>query len=165
MKKVLFIIIISILSVVNQSFGQYGPMGFGNADGSESPAGFEQPRLLLWLDGSSVTVSNGQDVTVWPDKSGNGHDFISSAAFAPRFSATGGPSGTPSVDFFRANTRMYCENFPMSSAGYSIYFVIKTNDSKYGVFSFGSAAEPQELVIYNDDADGNIRQQMGTNNR
>ncbi|MCA1751986.1 MAG: hypothetical protein LC670_09390, partial [Flavobacteriales bacterium] len=139
---------------------QYGPMGIGNADGSEAPAGTSQPRLLLWLDGSSVTVSNNQNVMVWPDKSGNDHHFVSeNTSVAPVFKSTGGPGNRSYVQFNKADNRMYCQNFPMSNDGYSIYFVVRSNDNRYGVFSYGSAADPKELVLYNDNG---LRVDMGS---
>src|SRR5690554_7093432 len=67
------------------TFSQEGPMGIGNKDGTPTSAG-PQPKLLLWLDGSSARgLENGEPtkyqtqmpVDVWLDKSGNDHHFYS----------------------------------------------------------------------------------------
>lgn len=140
---------------------QYGPMGIGNKDGTPTSAG-DQPRLLLWLDGSSVTQTNGGYVTTWLDRSGNGHDFTASGNNRPKFLSTGGPSGKPCLSFDSTGTvankdRMVCTNFALPGNGYSIYFVIKTNDDHFGLFSYATASEPHEVLIYNDNG---IRQEM-----
>lgn len=51
------------------SFGlnaQTGPGGVGNPDGSNG-----QPRVVLWLDASTLGLADGADVSSWNDLSGN----------------------------------------------------------------------------------------------
>lgn len=142
--------------------GQYGPMGIGNGDGSESPAGYAQPRLLLWLDGSDVIKDGSNRVTQWTDQSGNDHHFVPDAiANRPTFQASAGPSSTPCLSFDGVDDRLVCSGFEFPSSGYSIYFVIKSSDSKYGIFSYASAIDPYEVNIYNDNG---FRQQAGAAN-
>jgi len=138
---------------------QYGPMGIGNADGSPTSAG-PQPRLLLWLDGSSVEpYTNQAPVDVWRDKSGNDQDFLPDGFYQPslRNGLNAGPSGTfpgspttPCVRFENRDDQLLCSDFELSEEGYSIYFVIKTDDDDYGLFSYATISNDEEMLIYND---------------
>ncbi len=56
-----------LISIVVWS--QDGPGGIGNGTGSDG-----QPRNILWLDASSLGLSNGSNVATWGDISGNGYD-------------------------------------------------------------------------------------------
>src|SRR5690554_1509116 len=101
------------------AISQYGPMGIGNKDGSPTFAG-PQPRLLLWLDGSSAQPfpntggAGGQPyLTEWRDKSGNGHHFVPSVDghYNPYIHPSQGPKGTysdaqnrPAVSFTATET-------------------------------------------------------------
>src|SRR5690554_150045 len=127
------------------TMGQYGPMGIGNADGSNG-----QPRLLLWLDGSSAQVTGGK-VIQWNDKSGNNHHFTASGSNQPTFSATGGPAGKSAVSFDGIDDRMGFSGFPLSGNGYTIYFVYKSNDDKFGIFSYATENQPHEVLIHYDN--------------
>jgi hypothetical protein len=49
--------------------GQTGPGGVGNFDGSNN-----QPRNVLWLDASSLSLTDGVSVETWSDISGNAYD-------------------------------------------------------------------------------------------
>ncbi len=141
---------------------QVGPFGIGNGSGAATPDGRPQPRVLLWLDGSNVETA-GTAVTKWVDKSGNGHDFVPDAATnQPTFLATSGPAGTPCLSFDGTDDRLVCTNFEFPSSGYSIYFIVKSSDNKYGMFSYASATEPHEINIYNNSG---FQQEMGPNTR
>lgn len=48
------------------AYAQTGPGGVGNSDGSGG-----QPENVLWLDASSLGLSNGSSVASWTDRSGN----------------------------------------------------------------------------------------------
>ncbi len=165
MKKFLRFLLLKLLILLPfLSMGQYGPMGIGNADGSDAPSGYAQPRLVLWLDGSSsATQGNGAAVSTWNDKSGNNHHFTATGANRPIFRSTLGPSSTKCLEFDGVDDRMSCPNFDFSGSEFSIYFVIKTNDSEYGLFSYAvSDSDADELLIYNTSG---IRQKMGANDR
>ncbi|MCA1764548.1 MAG: hypothetical protein LC664_16370, partial [Flavobacteriales bacterium] len=140
MKKYFFLLLCVFFGCISQSGAQYGPMGFGNADGSEAPAGYEQPRLLLWLDGSDVNTTSGNEVVQWNDQSGNDHHFTTSAAAnRPTFQATTGPAGTPCLSFDGVDDRLVCSDFELGSDAFTIYYIIKTNDGDFGLFSYGNA--------------------------
>src|SRR5690554_4405825 len=136
------------------TFSQEGPMGIGNKDGTPTSAG-PQPKLLLWLDGSSARgldtngeptlYQNNMSVDVWLDKSGNGFHFYLSdeGNYNPVLMTVGGPDATPSLEFRNPNLPNFskhfvCENFSLPEDGYTIYFVIKSNQDKYGIFSYAS---------------------------
>src|SRR5690554_2838846 len=127
------------------TMGQYGPMGIGNGDGSNG-----QPKLLLWLDANSAQVTAGK-VTQWNDKSGNGHHFTASGTNQPTFEPTAGPAGKPAIRFDGIDDRMVFSGFPLSGNGYTVYFVYKTNDDKFGIFSYGNSNEPHEVLIHYDN--------------
>src|SRR5690554_524303 len=84
---IIYAIFLLFLSLA--SFGQVGPMGIGNKDGTPTSAG-PQPKLLLWLDGSSAhgidpdtgepIYGSNTPVDIWRDKSGNGFDFYPSVS-------------------------------------------------------------------------------------
>src|SRR5690554_1628249 len=133
MRNFLFLLLLLVGTLMPiLTMGQYGSMGIGNADGSESPVGYPQPRLLLWLDGSEV-MTTGSKVTQWTDKSGNGHHFTPDAvANRPTFHASGGPANRPYLSFDGVENRLVCPSFEFPSSGYSIFFVVKSNDNKYG---------------------------------
>ncbi len=165
-RRILYSLILILLPFL--SYGQFGPMGIGNQDGTPTSAG-PQPRLLLWLDGSSVEpYVNNAPVTNWNDKSGNGHHFIDAGGFNAVLKSSGvfsGPSGTftgapetPCVQFDPIeDTRLLCSSFELPGDGYTIYFVIKSNDDNYGLFSYSGGGNDREMLIYNDNG---FRQQM-----
>ncbi|NEN23179.1 T9SS type A sorting domain-containing protein [Cryomorpha ignava] len=162
MNKLIRYLFLSVLLLMPLfSVAQTGPLGIGNGDGSASPTGYAQPRLLLWLDGSDVIRDGSNNVIQWTDQSGNDHHFTATGINRPTFQAAGGPSGTPCLLFDGADNRLVCSGFEFPSSGYSIYFVIKSNDSKYGIFSYATASEPHEVNIYNDNG---FRQQAGAAN-
>ena len=146
------------------SVAQSGPMGIGNSDGSDSPVGYAQPRLVLWLDGSSsATQANGGVVNTWNDKSGNNHHFTASGSNRPIFRSTLGPSNTKCLEFDGVDDRMICPSFDFSGSEYTFYFVLKTNDDTYGLFSYAvSDSDTDEMLIYNNSG---IRQKMGASDR
>jgi len=117
-------------------------MGIGNADGSNG-----QPKLLLWLDGETPLVSNGQDVTLWPDKSGNGNDFVADPATSPILRTASGPNGKPYLEFSREDNRMALENLEIGNQGVSVFYVFRTSDGNYGIFSYADASEPRKLLV------------------
>ncbi len=120
---------------------QYGPFGIGNADGIDN-----QPRLLLWLDGSTPTVAPESNVLVWPDKSGNDNHFTATAARSPVLKASG-PNSRPYLLFNKENNRMTLANLTFENQGVSIFYVFKTADGNYGMFSFAeSDANPSQIL-------------------
>ena len=143
-------------------------MGIGNKDGTPTIAG-PQPKLVLWLDGSSAVPYAAQaPAEKWADKSGNGRDFVpSSPVQRPSLridGAFGGPKGTfpgapsrPCVRFFDSPAYMECPDFALSGSGYSIFFVMKSGHDNFGLFNYYTAERNREMLIYGDNG---IRQQM-----
>ena len=128
------------------AWGQDAPMGYGNVDGSDG-----QPRLVLWLDGTSVQTA-GNSVTQWNDKSGNDHHFVAETpANRPTFLPTGGPGGKPAVSFDGVDDRLGFANFPLDGNAYTIYFVYKSTDEKFGMFSYATGSQPHEALIHYDN--------------
>lgn len=140
----LSVILVGILSL--GAMAQDAPMGYGNAEGSGG-----QPRLVLWLDGTSVQTS-GTAVTQWNDKSGNNHHFVAETADnRPTFLPTGGPGGKPAVSFDGVDDRLGFANFPLDGNAYTIYFVYKSTDDKFGMFSYATGAQAHEALIHYDN--------------
>ena len=140
--RIIYLGLILILPYV--AIAQTGPMGIGNANGSNG-----QQQLLLWLACDSVEVSGGY-VDTWYDKSGNERNFTATGSNRPTFHATGGPSGKAFIQFDGIDDRMSSSGFPLSGNGYSVYFIYKSNDSKFGMFSYASAAHEHEVLIHYD---------------
>jgi len=166
-RGILFPLIIVMFPIFGYS--QVGPMGIGNQNGTATPAG-PQPRLLLWLDGSSLDpYQNAFNLDFWNDKSGNEHNFTATSLNRPTVITGGGPSGTPALNFnfTPIGRRLECPDFELTEEGYTIFFVVRTTDDKFGLFSYSTPTEEREMFIYNDDTPPiGIRQQMdGTLNR
>ena len=68
MLKRIFTLVIPFV-VLGIAQAQTGPGGVGNSDGSGG-----QPRNVLWLDASSLGLSDGGNVATWTDNSGNAYD-------------------------------------------------------------------------------------------
>ena len=167
----ILVILIPVLLMAFSGSAQTGPMGIGNGSGDPTFPGGSQPRLLLWLDGSSaVTGGNGYEnnhsLTQWLDKSGNEHHFfLGEGTWDPTLYTTGAPSGPrgswngapfrPSVNFRGTSEHpgkpLVCESFDMPDDGMSIFFVIKTEDHHFGLFNYATVNSDRELLIYNDD--------------
>ncbi len=126
---------------------QDGPFGVGNATGADG-----QPKLLFWLDGSSPTVGNGQNVLTWPDLSGNGKDFEAPASLSPILRTTGGPNERPYLEFSKEDNRMKLEDLEFSEQGVSIFYVLKTADTQYGMFSFAESDENPRMLLTSQES-------------
>lgn len=73
---------------------QSGPGGIGDGSGSNGP------RNVLWLDASSLGLSNGANVTSWTDLSGNGNDLTQQGADpVPIFAVDAFGTGLDAVRF------------------------------------------------------------------
>ncbi len=70
------------LSVVH---AQYGPGGIGYEDASE----VGQPELVLWLKADQLFLSDGAEVDLWEDQSGNDHHALSGGEAGPLFTSSG----------------------------------------------------------------------------
>ena len=136
------VLLLFICCATSSVYAQYGPIGIGNNNGSDG-----QPKLLLWLDGSTPAVGTGANVITWPDKSGNNNHFSAVAATSPILRA-GGPESRPYLEFSKANNHMSLANLQFTNQGVSIFYVFKTSDSNYGMFSFAqSNANARHILI------------------
>jgi len=80
--------LISAFGLGFSTFAQTGPGGVGNASDNR-----------LWLDASSLSLSNGDPVQTWTDISGNANDaFQNTAALRPTFLSSS-INGKPALDF------------------------------------------------------------------
>lgn len=62
----IFTVLLLSLTVTNGLIAQTGPAGVGNSDGTNN-----QPKNILWVDASTLGLSNGANVSSWTDLSGN----------------------------------------------------------------------------------------------
>ncbi len=60
------LILTLVFALLCQGAFAQGPGGIGNADGTNG-----QPRLVMWLDASSLSLLDNDRVDSWPDLSGN----------------------------------------------------------------------------------------------
>jgi hypothetical protein len=68
--------IVAMLFFLAFQAASQGPGGIGDASGTNGP------RNVIWLDASQLVQANGVSVSTWPDRSGNGNNFIQQAAKA-----------------------------------------------------------------------------------
>jgi len=80
MKKFYLLAIIFICSITSNIFGQSGPAGIGNADGSNG-----QPETIYWLEAGDLGLNNNDPVSNWNDKSGNSNNLSQSGTSRPTF--------------------------------------------------------------------------------
>lgn len=104
-KGLLFLL---LMLVCQFGFSQTGPAGIGNSEGSNG-----QPKLVLWLDASQLSLTDGAKVDTWNDLSGNdNHLTQSTSSYQPTFRQTG-MNGRPVVEFDGSNDLL---NGPASNA-------------------------------------------------
>ena len=136
---------------------QTGPGGVGNADGSSG-----QPINVIWLDANRLSGADGDNVSTWPDMSGNDNNLGTSAGDSdndadPPFT---NPPGTPvlrlGADFqyleFKENdhdrlVRREFSGFPNANA--TTFIIFKTSNSGEGIVSYAIEEESNEYLIHN----------------
>jgi hypothetical protein len=82
-------------------FGQTGPGGIGNVNGSNG-----QPQNAIWLNAGTLELSNNDPVTVWNDNSGNAHAASQSGMTEQPVFKTGVINGFPAVYFDGSNDHL-----------------------------------------------------------
>ncbi len=95
---------------------QNGPGGVGNSSING-----------LWLDANTITVSNGDPVSIWNDRSGNGNDaFQSTVSNQPTFVESSPFNTYPAIDFNRSSSNwMQVADAPILDGTTSInYFAV-----------------------------------------
>jgi hypothetical protein len=142
-------LLIVVLLIANQLQSQhYYPGGLGNAN------------LLLWLNankGSSITQNGSNQVSEWADLSGNGYDFLQTAAAnEPVFNATGGPNSKPALTFNASNDQYLFSqaNLPAFSltAGISAFTMASFNAPLTGqgwqrIYDFGNGQGSDNFMM------------------
>ncbi len=94
-------LIVPLLFLSIGVYGQTGPAGVGNFDGSNG-----QKENIIWLDASSLAIADGSPVLNWPDQSGNGNNLVQQGADAtPLFETNGLFSGNHPVVRFDGTER------------------------------------------------------------
>ncbi|WP_109830714.1 T9SS type A sorting domain-containing protein [Reichenbachiella versicolor] len=96
--KNLYTLLIFLLIGFNLS-AQNGPAGIGDGTGSSGP------RNVLWLDASTLNLSNDDPITIWPDLSGNGNDLTQQATDPVPFFRNDGLGGANNVVRFDGTER------------------------------------------------------------
>ncbi len=97
----LFFALLGLISInPNIVVAQTGPGGIGDGSGTNGP------RNVLWLDASSLALSNNASVASWPDLSGNGNTLTQQGSDPmPIFRNDGLASGTHKVVRFDGTER------------------------------------------------------------
>ncbi|NQY11103.1 MAG: DUF2341 domain-containing protein, partial [Flavobacteriales bacterium] len=109
-----YILIISIFLSLN-SFGQLGPGGIGDTDGTTD--------LVLWLDANKLTEASGVDIATWSDQSGDGNN-ATTPGNSPSVSATT-LNGYKQVQFTTGNSEYFsvADDAELNPSEISIYIV------------------------------------------
>ena len=127
-KALVFLLaIVSSISIIAQS----GPGGVGT-----------NSTNIIWLDASTLSLSNGADVTSWNDISGNGFSFGASTDAGSSFPdfLTDGGAGFPALDFDDSNEeRLIINPFnSMPSTTISTIMVFATANNSEGIISYSA---------------------------
>lgn len=83
------------------AISQYSPAGIGNKTGANG-----QPRLVLWLDASSLGLNNNDPVDIWYDRSGNGNNASAPTPGQRPSFKTNYINGLPAVSFDAGNSNI-----------------------------------------------------------
>lgn len=134
-------------------YGQNGPGGVGNSDGSNS-----QPELLFWLSADSLTLNNSDPVSVWNDISGNGRDFQQAASSNQPTYLNNGINTIPTVNFDGVDDFLEdedAEDYINGLSGISVIAVVQSNETESDA-GFFDTEDPDGaddlLAIRYDDA-------------
>ncbi len=147
--RLLFIVILSGSSYT--VFSQYSPAGIGNANGSN-----EQPKVVMWLDASTLGLNNNDFVDTWTDISGNSnHATAPSAGQRPIFKINY-LNGFPAISFDASNNNIL--NFDGSilvGTDLTATFVAARRTNGYQLFVGGTStsANRNMHIGWQDNAD------------
>lgn len=124
---------------------QTGPGGIGNTDGSSN--------LELWLDANQVNdIIDGNNITTWSDRSGNGHDAAQSNVNLKPNWEDNQVNGMPAIRFDGNSERISGQLSSAADAPLTVISVAYFNqvnqaadDNDY-VFSLGSVASQNNSI-------------------
>nr|WP_321405308.1 hypothetical protein [uncultured Carboxylicivirga sp.] len=122
---------------------QNGPGGIGNKDGSDG-----NPRIVLWLDGESLGLSENDYITNWTDLSGNGNDLSQSDEILSPIFREGVLNGNSIAEFSQSNNRIRRLNFDMPDEAISTFIVARTANSTEAFISYAVASQDNEYLVY-----------------
>ncbi|TXH26655.1 MAG: hypothetical protein E6Q96_07605, partial [Cyclobacteriaceae bacterium] len=130
------------------AFAQTGPGGVGNT------LGVGQPRNVIWLDATTLSLSDGNDILAWPDLSGNANNFSTTASISPQFENSTPLNGLGYARFSKSDNRIVKSSFSdISQSAYTVVLVYRTSDSGEGLVSYAASdAKPDEYLLRNSDA-------------
>jgi len=119
-----------------------------------SPA--DLPGLVAWLDASTLALGEGDPVTAWPDRSGNGHT-ATPVATPPTYHLEGIEQG-PSVRFSKPGTPMSIAGLGDALSGLTEYTVIvllePVDTSTMGVLAVAPTEGAWQFLLEFVDVDG-----------
>lgn len=148
MKRVLLVLCYTVLFF--PVFAQTGPGGVGNTLGAG------QPRNVLWLDATKLPLADGNDITAWPDISGNANHLTTTATISPQFENTAPLNGLGYARFSKAGNRIVITSFnDMPQSAYTVIVVYRTPvaSTGQGLISYAASdASPDEYLLRNSDA-------------
>ena len=102
-------------------FAQTGPGVGGSAAGTA-----DQPKNVLWLDASTLILTDGVDLTTWTDLSGNNNNLTQlNTSFTPIFQDDASNiNGYARAEFSKADNRIIINPFnSMPTSGITTFIV------------------------------------------
>lgn len=149
MKKTLLLRIINVfvyIALVFNAYSQTGPGGVGNGSGSDG-----QPANVIWIDAQHLSLSDGDAVSTWPDRSGNNHDMTSDGADPEYITGIAGINNKNVVRFDNSNNEIldFYPDFSddISHTNYTFFWVAarRSDDSRQYVFGGSNDSENENL--------------------
>ena len=133
----------------NDNDGYVGPAGIGDSTNN-----------ILWIKADALTgLSDGDDVTIWPDTSGNDFDLIEDTdgsgddiAAAPSYIASQGQINNLPVVRFDADVLLHkYSSGDFASSEITAVTVFKTSEAKDndGLISYAAGGSNNEFLIFN----------------
>jgi lysophospholipase L1-like esterase len=100
--------------------------------------------LALWLKAGDLALSDGDNVSTWPDASGNSNDATLGAGTAPIFK-TNRINGKSSVRFSDNSVQRYLD---LPSITYRTVFIVARSDDAVAVDTPTIIGEVSDLILY-----------------
>lgn len=113
-------------------------------------------------DASQLTLSDGADVTVWPDSSGNGGDLVTTGGTPPTYQSGAAPLDKPAVVFSGANSSLDNLYDTIIYQPFSIFFVMAHTTSS-GVAMDHPSSGGSGRVFFEKQSGGTWRFYAGNN--
>ena len=97
--------------------------------------------------------SDGDDITSWPDISGNANDFSILSTYSPIFRNAVPLNGRAYAEFSKANNRIVLNPFSdMPGSTITTMIVYKTSDSGDGLFSYATTSQNNEYLLFDNSS-------------